>query len=278
MRRGGLSGERGGSMPRFAANLSMLFTEHPFLERFAAAKRAGFEAVEFLFPYEFDTAAIARELRRNDLEQVLFNLPAGDFAAGDRGMASDPARVEEFCAGVAQAIQVARQLESGRLNCLAGLRLADVPEETQTATLVDNLRFAADAAAEAGIRQVVEPLNVFDAPGYFLPTPEAGFALVERVNHPNCSLQYDVYHSQRMSGNLAATIAARIGLIGHVQIADSPDRHEPGTGEINYPFVLQALDDAGYDGWVSLEYRPRESTTSSLRWLTEMGYWPATNA
>jgi hydroxypyruvate isomerase len=265
-------------MPEFAANLSMLFTEHPFLERFTAAKEAGFAAVEFLFPYEFDTAAIARELRRNDLEQVLFNLPAGNFAAGDRGLANDPARVEEFRAGVATALHIAQELGAGRLNCLVGLRLPDVPEETQTATLVDNLRYAADAAAAAGIRQVVEPLNIYDAPGFFLPTPESGFALIERVDHPNCSLQYDVYHAQRMSGNLAATITARIGQIGHVQIADSPDRHEPGTGEINYSFVLQALDDAGYDGWVSLEYRPRATPASSLRWLTDWGYWPTSNA
>lgn len=265
-------------MPKFAANLSMLFTEHPFLERFAAANGAGFEAVEFLFPYEFDTAAIGRELQGNNLELVLFNLPAGNFASGDRGMANDPGRVEEFRAGVATALQTAQSLGSGRLNCLAGLRLAGVPDETQIATLVDNLRYAADAAAQAGIRQVVEPLNVYDAPGYFLPTPESGFSLIERVDHPNCKLQYDIYHSQRMSGNLAATIAAHIGQIGHVQIADSPDRHEPGTGEINYPFVLQALDDAGYDGWVSLEYRPRESTESSLRWLTEMGFWTKSNS
>jgi hydroxypyruvate isomerase len=260
-------------MPKFAANLSMLFTEHPFLERFARAKAAGFQAVEFLFPYEYESSAIAHELRRNELEQVLFNLPAGDFTAGDRGMANDPNRVEEFRAGVHQALGIAAELGCGRLNCLAGLRLAAVPEETQTATLIENLRYAADAAASAGVLQVVEPLNVFDAPGYFLPTPESGFAIVERAAHPNLMVQYDVYHAQRMSGNLAATIAARIYLIGHVQIADSPARNEPGTGEINYPFVLQALDDAGYDGWVSLEYRPRHTTEASLRWLTEMGYW-----
>ncbi|MGH2615775.1 MAG: hydroxypyruvate isomerase [Thermomicrobiales bacterium] len=265
-------------MPKFAANLSMLFTEHPFMERFAHARAAGFQAVEFLFPYELDTAAIAHELHHHGLEQVLFNLPAGNFAAGDRGMANDPGRVEEFRGGVHEALSIAKALHCGRLNCLVGKRLADIPEETQTATLVENLRFAADAAAAAGIRQVVEPLNMYDAPGFFLPTPEAGFALVERVAHPNLSLQYDVYHAQRMSGNLAATIADRIGQIGHVQIADSPDRHEPGTGEINYPFVLQALDDAGYDGWVSLEYRPRDDTASSLTWLTEMGYWPAARA
>lgn len=262
-------------MPKFAANVSMLFTEHPFLERFEHAKMAGFQAVEFLFPYEYDIAAIARELRRNELELVLFNLPAGNFAAGDRGMANDPGRIEEFRAGVHEGLKIAAELKSGRLNCLAGLRLADVPEETQAATLADNLRYAADAAASAGVLQVVEPLNAFDAPGYFLPTPESGFAIVARVAHPNLLLQYDVYHSQRMRGNLAATIAARIGQIGHVQIADSPARNEPGTGEINYPFVLQALDDAGYDGWVSLEYRPRDSTESSLAWLTDMGYWPA---
>lgn len=260
-------------MPKFAANVSMLFTEHPFLERFTQARQAGFEAVEFLFPYEYDTAAIAHQLRRNDLQQVLFNLPAGNFAAGDRGLANDPRRVEEFRQGVHEALAIAGELGTGRLNCLAGLRLADVPEELQAETLLDNLRYAADAAAAAGVRQVVEPLNAFDAPGYFLTTPDEGFTLVERAAHPNLSLQYDVYHSQRMRGNLAATIASRIGLIGHVQIADSPDRHEPGTGEINYPFVLQALDDAGYDSWVSLEYRPASDTLSSLAWLSEMGYW-----
>ncbi len=260
-------------MPKFAANLSMLFTEYPFLERFAPAKAAGFRAIEFLFPYEHDSGAIADELRRNELEQVLFNLPAGDFAAGDRGMANDPSRVEEFRTGVHKGLEIAAELGCGRLNCLAGLRLDDVSEETQAATLVDNLRYAADVAARVGVLQVVEPLNAFDAPGYFLPTPESGFAIVERAAHPNLLLQYDIYHAQRMSGNLAATIAARIGLIGHVQIADSPARNEPGTGEINFPFVLQALDDAGYDGWVSLEYRPRHTTAASLNWLTDMGYW-----
>jgi len=262
-------------MPKFAANLSMLFTEHPFLERFERASAAGFEAVEFLFPYEYDIAAVARELRRNGLELVLFNLPAGDFAAGDRGLANDPRRVEEFRSGVQKGVRIATELGAGRLNCLAGLRLAGVAEEAQAATLIDNLRYAADAAAAASVLQVVEPLNAFDAPGYFLPTPESGFNVVEGAAHPNLRMQYDVYHAQRMSGNLTATIAERIGAIGHVQIADSPARHEPGTGEINYPFVFRALDDAGYDGWVSLEYRPLRDTASSLTWLREMGYWPS---
>ena len=261
-------------MPKFAANLSMLFTEHPFLERFERAKAAGFQAVEFQFPYDYEVAAIARELRRNGLEQVLFNLPAGDFAAGDRGTANDPRRIEEVRTGVGEALEIANELRCRRLNCLVGLRLPDVPESTQTETLVENLRFAADAAAAMGVVQVIEPLNAFDAPGFFLPTPESGFAMVERAQHPNLLLQYDVYHAQRMSGNLTATITARIEQIGHVQIADSPARNEPGTGEINYPFVLRTLDDVGYAGWVGLEYRPRDSTESSLAWLTEMGYWP----
>jgi hydroxypyruvate isomerase len=261
-------------MPRFAANLSMLFTEHPFLERFAHAKDAGFGAVEFLFPYEFDIAAISRELRRNDLQQVLFNLPAGNFNAGDRGMANDPRRTDEFRLGVARALESAADLGCGKLNCLAGLARDDISVEAQRQSLIDNLRFAADAAAARGVRQMIEPLNVFDAPGYSVVTPDAAFALVEQAAHPNLYVQYDFYHAQRMQGNLAATVAARIDLIGHVQLADSPDRHEPGTGEINYPFVLRALDEAGYDDWVSLEYRPRESSESSLHWLTEMGFWP----
>ena len=260
-------------MPKFAANVSMLFTEYPFLDRFAHAAEAGFSAVEFLFPYDYDIAAIAAELRRNGLEQVLFNLPAGDFTVGDRGIANDPRRTEEFRRGVRDALRIAAELQCGRLNCLAGLRLPDLPEETQTATLVENLRFAADAAAAADVKQVVEPLNTYDTPGYFLATPYDGFALLERAAHPNLSLQYDVYHSQRMVGNLAATIRTNIDRIGHVQIADSPDRHEPGTGEIHYPYVLRALDDAGYDGWVSLEYRPLTGTEQGLAWLSDMGYW-----
>ncbi len=265
-------------MPKFAANISMLFTEHSFLERFSRAKEAGFAAVEFLFPYEYDVEAIARELRSNGLEQVLFNLPAGDFAAGDRGMANDPRRIGEFRGGVHDAIQIAAELSAKKLNCLVGRHLDDISEDVQKETLIANLRFAADAAAEAGVRQVVEPLNRFDAPGYYLTTPDAGFALIEEAAHPNLTLQYDVYHAQRMVGNISATIAAHIDQIGHVQIADSPARHEPGTGEINYRYVFQALDDAGYTDWVSLEYRPLADTGSSLNWLREMGYWPARTA
>ncbi|HET7094171.1 MAG TPA: 2-oxo-tetronate isomerase [Thermomicrobiales bacterium] len=260
-------------MPRFAANLSMLFTEYPFLERFDRAAAAGFQGVEFLFPYQEDIPAIRDALRRNGLTQALFNLPAGDFAAGDRGIANDPARVPEFRRGVERALEIAATLGCEKLNCLAGMTLADVPLADQWSTLAENLAFAAEQAARAGILQVVEPLNTIDTPGFLLGTPTEAFGLVERIGQSNLSVQYDVYHAQRMEGNLTATIGGRSGLIGHIQVADSPGRHQPGTGEINYPFVFQAIDDAGYDGWVSLEYRPLGTTEASLRWLVDWGYW-----
>jgi|SRR5579884_312751 len=260
-------------MPRFAANLSMLFTEYPFLARFDRAAAAGFTAVEFLFPYDEDVPAIRAALTRNGLQQVLFNLPARDFAGGERGIANDPRRVAEFRAGVARALEIAATLACPRLNCLVGLTLPDVPLDAQWATVEENLAYAAEQAARAGVRQVVEPLNTFDTPGFLLTTPGQGFALIERIGHPNLTLQYDLYHAQRMVGNLTATIRDRLPRIGHVQIADSPARHQPGTGEINYPFVLAALDEAGYEGWTSLEYKPLGGTEASLAWLREWDYW-----
>ncbi|MGH2559038.1 MAG: 2-oxo-tetronate isomerase [Thermomicrobiales bacterium] len=260
-------------MPRFAANLSMLFTEYPFIERFDRAAQAGFKAVEFLFPYAEDVPAVKEAVTRNGLEQVLFNLPAGDFAKGERGIANNPARVPEFRDGVARALEIAATLGCPRLNCLAGLTLADVPVDAQIDTLCDNLAYAAEQAEQAGVVQLIEPLNTIDSPGFLVGTTTHGLEIIERVGHPNLRLQFDVYHQQRMEGNLSATIEREIGRIGHVQIADSPQRHQPGTGEINYPFVLQALDDAGYDGWVSLEYRPHGPTEGSLDWLREWGYW-----
>lgn len=259
-------------MPRFAANLSMLFTEHPVVERFDRAAAAGFSAVEFLFPYNEDVPAIRAALDRNNLEQILFNLPVGDFAAGERGLANDPARVAEFRDGVARALEIAAVLGVKRINCLVGLALPHLSRESQLETVKSNLAHAAEQCAAAGVLQLVEPLNSFDAPGYMIPTPSLGFQIVEEVGHPNLRLEYDIYHAQRMEGNLVATIRARVGLIGHVQIADSPARNQPGTGEINYPFVLNALDDAGYDGWVGLEYKPAGSTESSLAWLGEWGF------
>jgi hydroxypyruvate isomerase len=260
-------------MPKFAANVSMLFTELPFLKRFQAARDAGFEAVEFLFPYEFDAADVANAIKAANLTLALFNFPAGDFSAGDRGLASDPSRVEVFQQSVARAMDYARVLRPEKMNCLAGKAIPGVSRQEQLDTLIDNLRFAADAAEAEGVRLVMEPLNPFDAPGYLITTPEDGFSVIERANHPNLKVQYDIYHAQRTQGNMASTLAARMPLIGHIQIADSPDRNEPGTGEINYPYVFKAIDDAGYDGWVSLEYKPKSGTQDSLAWLRTMGFW-----
>jgi hydroxypyruvate isomerase len=207
------------------------------------------------------------------LTQILFNLPAGNFAAGDRGLANDPARVAEFREGVARAVEIAGTLGVGRINCLVGLTVPGAAFQSQWETLKENLAYAATEMANAGIMQVLEPLNPSDAPGYFIPTPSLGFKLVEEIGHPNLFLEYDVYHAQRTEGNLVATLRQRIGQIGHVQIADSPGRNEPGTGEINYPYVLQALDDLEYPGWVSLEYKPSRQTEETLGWLKEWGYW-----
>jgi hydroxypyruvate isomerase len=260
-------------MPRFAANLTMLFTEYPLIERFDRAAAAGFKAVEFLFPYAEDVPAIRDSLSRNGLEQILFNLPAGDFAKGDRGIANDPARVPEFQDGVQRALEIAGVLKVPQLNCLAGLSLENVPVDTQLETLRENLAYAAEQAQAAGVRQLIEPLNTIDTPGFIVPTTSAGLDLIDQVGHPNLKLQFDVYHHQRMDGNVTATIEQIIGRISHVQIADSPRRNQPGTGELNYPYILKALDAAGYDGWVSLEYRPLGTTEESLGWLRDWGYW-----
>lgn len=254
-------------MPRFAANVSMLFTDVPLIERYARAAAAGFRGVEMLFPYGENIQVIAAELQANGLTQVLYNFPAGDFAAGERGLANNPARRQAFRDGVGRALEIAEHLRPTRMNCLVGKHLPDVPDEIQWATVEENIAWAADRVAEAGIRLVVEPLNAYDAPGFLLSTPSAGFALIERINHPNLSLQYDLYHAQRMEGNLVRTLTERVGQIGHMQIADSPDRHQPGTGEINYPYVFAAIDASGFDGWVSCEYNPLGTTEESLRWM-----------
>jgi hydroxypyruvate isomerase len=260
-------------MPRFAANISMLFTEVPFLERFRLARDAGFKAVEFLFPYEHDAADVAEALKGNGLTLALFNFPAGDFSAGERGLASDPSRVNIFHESAELAMQYAQALRPEKMNCLAGKVLPGVSRQDQLDTLSANLRYAAELADTRGVRLVMEPLNPFDGPGYLIATPDEGFAVIEQVNHPNLKVQYDIYHAQRTQGNMTSTLFARMPLIGHIQIADSPGRHEPGTGEISYPFVFQAIDNAGYDGWVSLEYKPRSDTANSLGWLRKMGFW-----
>jgi hydroxypyruvate isomerase len=260
-------------MPRFAANLTMLFTEYPLLERFDRAAQAGFEAVEFLFPYDEDIAAIKAALDRNGLQQVLFNLPAGDFAAGERGFANDPGRIEEFQEGVARALEIAVALGCPRLNCLVGMTLDDVPLEAQWATVIANLRYAASQAQQFDVLQIFEPLNTIDTPGFLLSNTAQALMVLDEVGHENLRIQYDVYHAQRMEGNICSTVEQFLPQIGHIQIADSPARNEPGTGELNYPYILKHLDRIGYEGWVSLEYKPSGDTVSSLGWLRDWGYW-----
>jgi len=257
-------------MVRFCANLSMLFAEAPFLERFGRARAAGFDAVEFQFPYDFPADAIRAELDRHQFELVLFNMPAGDFAAGDRGMANDPARLDDFRSSLDTAMEYARVLKPAKMNCMAGTRLVDVPDGKQRATLIANLRMAADRAGAEGVLLVTEPLNPNDAPNFFLPRPSDGFAIVAAANHPNLKVEYDVYHAQRTEGEIVATIRNNIAAIGHIQVADNPGRNEPGTGELNWPFIFAAIDGAGYDTRIGLEYKPStERTEDSLGWMKE---------
>lgn len=257
-------------MPRFAANLTMLFTEYPFIERFDRAAAAGFEAVEFLFPYGEDINAIRDALTRNGLTQVLFNLPAGDFAAGERGFANDPSRVNEFRDGVSRALEIADTLNCRQINCLIGINHSDIAIDTQWETVLGNLYYAAETAKGAGVRQLIEPLNTVDTPGFMLSGTEQAIQLIAECGSDNLFLQYDVYHAQRMEGNITSTIARHAGpggVIKHIQIADSPARNEPGTGELHWPFIFDAIDASGYDGWVSAEYRPKGTTEEGLRWM-----------
>ncbi|MCA9858463.1 MAG: TIM barrel protein [Thermomicrobiales bacterium] len=259
-------------MPKFAANLTMLYQEYPLLERIERAASAGFRGVEILYPYGADLDAIKSTLDAHDVELVLFNIPAGNVDAGDRGFANDPRRVDEYRAAVDLALTVQRSLPAPRFNTLVGRRLLDVPIAEQFATVRENLRYAADATAKQGVTQLVEPLNAIDTPDFLVPTSTQMLVLIEEIGHPNLRLQYDFYHQQRMEGNLMAFFAGHIGQIGHIQIADSPDRHEPGTGEINYDYVFDQLDTLGYDGWVALEYKPVTTTEASLGWLKRFGY------
>jgi hydroxypyruvate isomerase len=254
-------------MPRFAANLTMLFGEVPFLDRFEAAARAGFRGVEYLFPYEWPAAELRARLDRHGLVQVLHNLPAGDWGKGERGIACLPDRVAEFRAGVARAAEYAAALGCPRVNCLAGIAPAGADPGRLRETLVGNLRFAAARLGDAGIRLVVEPINTRDMPGFFLHRTAQALSVLDEVGAPDVGLQYDAYHMQVMEGDLARTIEACLPRLGHVQIADVPGRHEPGTGEIHYPFLFDLLDRLGYAGWVGCEYRPAGTTEAGLGWF-----------
>jgi hydroxypyruvate isomerase len=253
-------------MPRFAANLTMMFTEVPFLDRFERAAKTGFGAVEFLFPYAWPTAELRARLQANGLTLVLHNLPAGDWDAGERGIACHPDRVAEFREGVEAAIQCAKALGVPRLNCLAGKQPAGVPEAQLGATLVGNLRHAAARLADEGLQLLLEPINRFDIPGFFVHRTDQALQLLDEVGASNAFVQYDVYHAQRTEGEIAATLQKHLARIGHVQIADNPGRHEPGTGEINYPFLFRHLDRIGYAGWVGCEYKPATTTEAGLDW------------
>jgi len=254
-------------MPKFAANLTMLYNEVEFTERFEAAAGAGFRGVEYLFPYAYPKELLAEKLQRNALEQVLHNLPAGDWGKGERGIAVLPGRVGEFQDGVGQAIEYARALGCKQLNCLAGIRPAGVPEETLRETLVGNLRFAADQLQAAGIRLLVEAINTRDIPGFYVSGTAQTLELIAATGSDNVYVQYDIYHMQRMEGELAATMEKHLARIAHIQLADNPGRNEPGTGEINYPFLFAHLDRIGYRGWIGCEYKPRSTTAAGLGWL-----------
>jgi len=256
---------------RYAANLSLLYNEVPFLDRFARAAAAGFAAVEFLFPYAAGVGAIKARLDDLGLALALFNLHAGDRGAGEWGTLSNPARRDYFRWSLATALEAAARLNCGRIHALFGNRLPELEPEAQVACAVENLAWAAPQAAQAGVTLLVEWLNPTDFPDFFLHSTASALKIVTQVDHPAVKLQYDVYHAQMTEGNLIHTVTTYFPHIGHVQIADVPGRHEPGTGEINYPAVFATLERLGYRGYVGLEYRPSGETDESLSWLPREG-------
>ena len=259
-------------MPRFAANLSMLFTEQSFLDRFALAAKAGFEAVEFLFPYAFSAQDIKQRLDTHGLKLVLHNLPAGNWDAGERGIACHPDRVDEFRAGVNRAVEYAIALGVPQLNCLAGKAPSGVDDAMLRKTFVANLKFSAAALKQAGLKQLIEPINTYDIPGFYLNRTAQALSILDEVGADNAFVQYDIYHAQRMEGELAATLSKHLARIGHIQLADNPGRNEPGTGEVNFPFLFAHLERIGYRGWIGCEYKPATSTEAGLDWRQRLAH------
>jgi len=253
-------------MLRLAANLTMLFNEVEFLDRFEAAARSGFRGVEYLFPYSYGTGELVERLQEHGMIQVLHNLPAGDWTAGERGIACHPDRVNEFREGVDRAIEYATALGCRQVNCLAGIAPSGVPAHKLRETLIDNLQFAAARLARAQIRLLIEPINTRDVPGFYLSRSAQALEIMDAVASENLWLQYDIYHMQVMEGDLATTMANHLGRIAHLQLADNPGRHEPGTGEINYPFLFGFIDELGYSGWIGCEYKPATTTSAGLAW------------
>ncbi len=254
-------------MPKFAANLTMLFNEVDFLDRFKAASDAGFKGVEYLFPYAYPKEQLVELLNLNGLTQVLHNLPAGDWAKGERGIAALPDRVGEFQDGVGKAIEYATALGCKQVNCLSGIAPAGVDADKLRDTFVSNIRFAGQQFHGHGIKLLVEAINTFDIPGFYVSGTRQTLDLIDAAGNDNIFVQYDIYHMQRMEGELAATIKKHLPRIAHMQLADNPARNEPGTGEINYPYLFDQIDKLGYTGWIGCEYKPATTTTSGLGWV-----------
>lgn len=254
-------------MLKFSANLSFLYEELGFLDRFAAAAKDGFKAVEYLGPYAETREAVSAALRDNGLTQALFNVPSGNWAGGERGIACLPERVDEFRTGIRTALDYATALNCPKVNVISGLVPAGADLTKLEDVLVDNLKFAADLCAKSGVKLLIEPINTRDIPGFFLTTTAQAERILDRVGSSNLYIQYDVYHMQVMEGDLIPTYTRLKDRIAHIQVADNPGRNEPGTGEINYPFVLGEIDRLGYDGWIGCEYKPKAGTTAGLGWL-----------
>ncbi|WP_312937631.1 2-oxo-tetronate isomerase [Stutzerimonas nitrititolerans] len=254
-------------MPRFAANLSMMFNDAPFLERFGRAASAGFKGVEYLFPYDYAPAELAERLSEHGLSQVLFNLPPGDFAAGERGIAALPGREAEFRESVDRAVEYAQVLACPKLHAMAGLVSDESQRPRMHEVYLENLRYAAQRLAEHDMRLLIEPINTRSIPGYFINLQSEGHAILAELGESNVQVQMDFFHAQVMEGDLAACFKRFQAGVGHIQIAGVPDRHEPDSGEVNYPYLFAMLDEAGYDGWIGCEYIPRDLTEDGLDWL-----------
>ena len=253
-------------MPKLAANLTLMFNEVDFLDRFAAAAKAGFKGVEFLFPYDYDKNLLKQKLDENKLTLALHNMPPGNWNNGERGIGCHSDRVAEFQAGVDKAIEYANALGCTQLNCLAGIKPAYRDPLDARETFIKNLQYAAPRLKAAGIKLLIEAINTRDIPGFFLNHSAQAFDIIKAVGSDNLFFQYDIYHMQIMEGDLAPTIEKNLALIPHMQLADTPGRHEPGSGEINYDFLLPFLDQIGYNGWIGCEYKPATTTEAGLGW------------
>jgi len=261
-------------MPRFAANLSMLYPQHDFLARFSAAASDGFEAVEYLFPYDFTAAEIKLRLDDFGLTQALFNAPPGDWSNGERGIASLPGRESEFRSGIQKALEYAAVLGNDRIHVMAGLLPGEALRQKHHAVYLENLGFAAQEAAKVGITVLIEPINTRDMPGFFLNRQDQGQAICKEVGADNLKVQFDFYHCQIVEGDVISKLRRDFAGVGHIQIAGVPDRHEPNIGEVNYPWLFEEIDRLGYTGWVGCEYRPKGDTSEGLEWLRD---WKARN-